>query len=307
MKVFSCTSIITFFMINCFAQKPAVKFGSIQQYPNFSTQYIKPRNVDVWLPEGYSKEKKYPVLYMNDGQMLFDSSFNWNKSKWKVDETITKLIQENKIKEVIVVGIWNTGAERHSEYCPQTPFEKTTPEEKEILKNAVRNNGTGVFNGFEIKSDLYLKFIVEELKPFIDKNYSTSTRKENTFIAGSSMGGLVSLYAMCEYPEVFGGVACLSTHWPVIFTMENNPLPNLIFNYLKEKLPDPKSHRIYMDYGDLTLDAMYPPFQPKVNEIITEKGYTENNFVNKYFKGEDHSEKAWSKRLHVPLEFLLAK
>jgi enterochelin esterase-like enzyme len=148
---------------------------------------------------------------------------------------------------------------------------------------------------------------VEELKPFIDKNYSTSTRKENTFIAGSSMGGLISLYAICEYPEVFGNAACLSTHWPVIFTMENNPMPNLIFNYLKEKLPDTKSHRIYMDYGDLTLDAMYPTFQPTINGIMKEKGYSENNFVNKYFKGEDHSEKAWSKRLNVPLEFLLAK
>jgi enterochelin esterase-like enzyme len=294
-------------MVNCYTQVPKVKFGTIKQYPNFATQYIKPRNVDIWLPEGYSKEKKYPVLYMNDGQMLFDSTLNWNKSSWHLDEIVSQLINENKIKEVIVVAVWNTGPERHSEYCPQKPYEKCSTEEKEMLRNSVRKNGTGVFNNFEIKSDLYLNFIVEELKPFIDKNYATLPRKENTFIAGSSMGGLISLYAICEYPEIFGSAACLSTHWPVIFTMEDNPMPNLIFNYLKEKLPDPKSHRIYMDYGDLTLDAMYPPFQPAVNEIMKEKGFINNNFVNNYFKGEDHSEKAWSKRLHVPLEFLLAK
>ena len=308
MKSIVLTNIFAmFFLINCIAQIPKVKQGTIKQYPNFATQYIKPRNVDVWLPNGYTKEKKYPVLYMNDGQMLFDTSINWNKSSWHVDEIVSKLINENKIKEIIVVAIWNTGPERHSDYCPQKPYEKTTADEKIMLKNSVRKNGTGVFNNYEIKSDYYLKFIVEELKPFIDRNYSTSTRKENTFIAGSSMGGLISLYAICEYPEVFGNAACLSTHWPVIFTMENNPMPNLIFNYLKEKLPDTKSHRIYMDYGDLTLDAMYPPFQPTINGIMKEKGYSENNFVNKYFQGEDHSEKSWSKRLNVPLEFLLAK
>jgi len=289
------------------AQVPRVKRGTIQQYANFSTQYIKPRNVDVWLPEGYSADKKYPVLYMNDGQMLFDTTVNWNKSSWKVDQVISKLIDEHKIDEIIVVAIWNTGLERHSEYCPQKPYENATTEEKIMLRNSIRNNGKGVFNNFEVKSDVYLKFIVEELKPFIDKKYATLSAKENTTIAGSSMGGLISIYAICEYPEVFGKAACLSTHWPVIFKMDNNPMPNLIFNYLKTHLPDSNTHKIYMDYGDLTLDAIYPPLQPKVNEIMREKGYNSENWINKYFPGENHSEIAWSKRLDVPLIFLMGK
>ena len=115
--------------------------------------------------------------------------------------------------------------------------------------------------GDKVNSDNYLKFIVKELKPFVDKNFSVSSDKANTFIAGSSMGGLISLYAICEYPDVFEGAACLSTHWPGVFNADHNPIPKAFMDYLKKHLPDPKTHKIYFDYGDQTLDAMYGPFQ----------------------------------------------
>ena len=160
---------------------------------------------------------------------------------------------------------------------------------------------------FKPYSDLYLKFLVTELKPFIDKRFATAADKDNTFIAGSSMGGLISLYAICEYPKVFGGAACLSTHWPGIFAVENNPIPDAFFAYMRKQLPDPKTHRIYFDYGDQTLDALYPPLQKRADAIMTEKGFTAANWSTQFFPGKNHSEAAWSERLHIPMEFLLRK
>lgn len=293
--------------VTTFSQLPSVSSGTLKRHESFYSHYITARHIDVWLPEGYSVTRKYSVLYMHDGQMLFDSATTWNKQTWDADDVITKLLQENKINDVIVVGIWNGGTTRHTDYFPQKPFESLTLEQKEKIFTAARANGNSVFNEQKINSDNYLKFLVKELKPFIDKNYSTYKDRSHTFIAGSSMGGLISMYAICEYPKVFGGAACMSTHWPGIFSMEGNPIPDAFINYLKTNLPDPKKHKIYFDYGTATLDALYPPLQQKADEVMKEKGFTGKNWITKEFPGEDHSEKAWHKRLHIPLTFLLGK
>lgn len=301
-------------LISCFilsgyrsvAQLPAVTAGTINRLENFPSKYVDARNVDVWLPAGYDAGRKYAVLYMHDGQMLFDSTTTWNKTAWDVDDVLTKLLNERKIIDVIVVGIWNS-ATRHADYFPQKPFESLNAQQQENIYAAARENGYAVFNGQRIHSDNYLKFLVQELKPVIDSKYSTHTDRKNTFIAGSSMGGLISLYAICEYPEVFGGAACLSTHWPGVFTMEDNPIPDAFISYLRMNLPDPKSHKLYFDCGDQTLDALYPPVQAKVDSLMREKGYTKKNWITKYYPGEDHSERAWKKRLDVPMLFLLKK
>lgn len=287
-----------------FSQLPTVAHGSIKRFENFPSQYVLARNVDVWLPDNYSSEKKYAVLYMHDGQMLFDSSFTWTKTEWMVDETLSKLITEKKTRDCIVVGIWNS-TQRHADYFPQKPFESLPKQQQDSLYNANRQNGQSVFNNTTIHSDNYLKFIVNELKPFIDSTFSVYTDRKNTFIMGSSMGGLISLYAICEYPGIFAGAACLSTHWPGIFTAENNPIPAAFFQYMKDHLPDPATHKIYFDYGDQTLDAMYPPLQKQADSIMQSKGFNSSNWITKYFPGENHSEVSWSKRLYIPVEFLL--
>ena len=290
------------------AQTPTPSFGNIVQINNFKSTYIKERNISIWLPENYKDSKvKFSVLYMHDGQMLFDSAITWNKQEWQVDETITELIRSKKIINIIVVGIWNGGSERHNEYTPQKPFESLPLSYRDsIMNNGKRNNGTEIYSG-TITSDAYLKFIVQELKPFIDKNYRTKKDRNNTFIAGSSMGGLISLYAICEYPNIFGGAACLSTHWPVIFSNENNLFPDAINNYLQSHLPTPKHHKIYFDLGNQTLDAMYAPYQKMIDETMIKKGFTSSNWKTLEFNGDDHSERSWAKRLHIPLQFLLTK
>lgn len=147
--------------------------------------------------------------------------------------------------------------------------------------------------------------MVEELKPYIEEQYSVYKSKAHTFVAGSSMGGLISMYAICEYPEIFGGAACLSTHWVGSFTLENNPVPDAFIQYLGEKLPNLKGHKIYFDCGDQTLDALYPEIQIKVDQMLLENGFKRDSWLTRYFPGENHSEIAWNKRLHIPLTFLL--
>jgi len=283
-----------------------VSSGTIKRYKDFTSKFVNPRRVDVWLPDGYDAKRKYAVLYMHDGQSLFDTAINtFNHQEWGVDETIGRLIREKKIKDCIVVGIWNTPL-RHQEYFPQKPFESLNAAENEIVTKQLQSAGrtTELFNPV---SDNYLKFIVEEPKPFIDKTFSTYANSDNTFIAGSSMGGLISMYAVCEYPKVFGGAACISTHWPGTFSMENNPVPDAFVRYLQNNLPNPKNHKIYFDYGDQTLDAMYPPLQKKVDEVMKAKGFTNKNWETKFFEGKDHSEKSWNERLEIPVLFLLKK
>ena len=121
------------------------------------------------------------------------------------------------------------------------------------------------------------------------------------------MGGLISLYALGEYPTVFGGAACMSTHWPGSSRVEWTSITDKFLNYLKETIPAPGKHKIYFDYGDQTLDAIYPPMQAAADQIMLDKGYGEANWKTVFDAGAEHSEEAWNKRLHQPLLFLLAK
>lgn len=305
MKILLTFILITVVANSVFCQQvPKVSMGTIRHFENFKSDYVEARNVDVWLPDNYDSARKYSVLYMHDGQMLFDSTINWNKQEWKADETTGQLLKHHKIRDCIIVGIWNTGKNRHIDYFPQKPFQSLTLHKQDSILKAKRDGTIEIFSG-KIQSDRYLRFIVNELKPFIDHSFSTYKDRKNTFIAGSSMGGLISIYAICEYPDVFGGAACLSTHWTGTFSAENNPFPAALFNYLNDNLPLQATHKIYFDYGTATLDSLYEPFQLKVDTIMKKKGYTLKNWMTKKFPGEDHSESSWGKRFKIPLLFLL--
>ncbi len=287
------------------AQIPKVSTGIVRHFENFNSKFVAPRIIDVWLPNDYDPGKKYAVLYMNDGGSLFDSSIVWNHQEWGVDDVLGNLLSLGKIKNCIVVGAWNTGVTRHNEYLPQKPFEALSKSKKEILLEAKRSSGQAVFTTYQIISDNYLRFLVQELKPFIDSHFSTLPDQQNTFIAGSSMGALISIYAICEYPNVFGGAACLSTHWTGIFRADNNPFPASMLNYLGRHLPAPENHKIYFDLGTETIDSLYKPFQLKADKKMRQKGFNSNNWITKTYPGADHSERSWNKRLDIPFLFLL--
>lgn len=273
--------------------------GKLLRAEDFPSKFITPRPVDIWLPENYSKDKKYGVLYMHDGQMLFDSTTTWNKQEWKVDEWATKLMNDNKTKEFIVVAIHNIAKIRWQDLFPQKAINFIDEQVRDSLMDIAGEKN------IKLNGDNYLKFIVDELKPVIDSSYPVHSDKQNTFLMGSSMGGLMSMYAVSEYPNVFGGAACLSTHWVGAMPMDNNPYPEAIFKYMEANFPKASSHNVYFDYGNKTLDAHYPQYATLVDEILKQKGYTEADSKNLFFEGTDHSENSWNARLDVPLTFLL--
>ncbi len=287
------------------AQTPRVSSGSIKHFQKFTSKFVTARNVDVWLPNGYTTKNKYAVLYMQDGQELFDSTLSADKVEWGVDEVITKLLTEGKIKNCIVVAVENTGKLRHSDYFPQKPFETFTKEKQDSLYKTIFMGG--LMLSAKVQSDNYLNFLVKELKPFIDAKFSTLNDKQNTFIAGSSMGGLISMYAICEYPNVFGGAACLSTWLPGLLPAKNNPIPIAFNQYLQSSLPSFEDHKLYFDYGTVGYEVFIKPLQPKVDSIILNKGYTKLNFLSLEFKGTGHAAKYWRERLDKPIIFLLGK
>ena len=167
----------------------------------------------VWLPAGYeaNPSKSYPVLYMHDGQNLIDPKVSFAGRDWQVDETLTKLIKEYKIKEIIVVGIYNT-SERLEEYSDTEKGEK------------------------------YRKFITEELKPFVDSKYRTIADNKNTAIIGSSMGGLVSFLIAWKHPEIFSMAGCMSSS----FYYKDEKVFKMIDEYKGEK----KHIKFYIDHGE---------------------------------------------------------
>jgi enterochelin esterase-like enzyme len=286
------------------AQMPAVSSGTIRRIENFPSKFVAARNVDVWLPEGYSSKKKYAVLYMHDGAALFDSSKTFNHQEWGVDETVSKLLKENKIRDVIVVGIWNVPAYRFANYFPQKVIDSIDePARTAILTQQIKVTPD---------ADKYLQFIVTELKPFIDSAYSVKKDVKNTFIMGSSMGGLISVYALCEYPNVFGGAACLSIHTPLAaFELMNDntdaAAASKFRNYLATHLPVANSRRIYFDYGDKDFDSSYQFYQTKIDAVMKQKGWLGKYWQTKYFPGAGHNENSWRKRLDIPLLFLIKK
>lgn len=280
------------------AQNPTVSSGHIERLNNFQSQYVDARNVDIWFPEGYNVNEKYPVLYMHDGQMLFDSSQTWNHQEWKVDETVSSLIEHGTIKPCIVVGIWNNGPKRNFEYFPEKALNYLPDSERDTLKKNMK---------FPMQADLYLQFLVYELKPYVDRYYSTLTSPENAFVGGSSRGGLISMYAICEYPQFFGGAICISTHWIGGINAPNELISELILKYFKEHLPSKKNHKFYFDHGTKNLDSKYGELQMKVNKILKKAGYRKKNLLSLVFDGKDHSEPDWSERFNMPLTFMLKK
>ena len=279
-----------------FGLQPGLRNGMIRHFDSFGSQYVQARNIDIWLPDHYDPHNSYTVLYMHDGQNIFETENSFNRISWKVDETLSRLIVDGEIAPCIVVGIWNT-EKRFQEYTPRKPFLNYNFQDVDKVFNEVLNNSI---------SDEYLKFIVREVKPFIDSSFNTLKDRDHTFIAGSSMGGLISIYAICEYPEVFGGAACLSTHWHFSIIQADPLLFNAITDYLKVNLPPPQTHKLYFDRGTETLDSLYSPYQSDVDRIMKEAGYTKKSWMTRIFEGDEHTALSWQRRFHIPATFLLS-
>jgi enterochelin esterase-like enzyme len=283
-----------------------VEAGRLIDLGLVQSRYADPRRVTVWLPSSYSpKGPRHAVLYMHDGQNLFDPETGYGGTEWNVDQTLDRLIREKEVRPTIVVAIWNT-PKRLQEYVPAKAFAHLPPQYMKRVR--------GLYGGDPL-SDGYLRFIVEELKPRIDRDFRVKTDRSNTVIMGSSMGGLISLYAIDEYPKVFGGAGMVSTHWPLflpaqegqsITDEEYEAVSSAFERYLTPALPSPKSHKLYFDHGSETLDAVYARYQKRIDAIVARRGYRQGgNWISRNFPGQAHNEKSWASRVDIPLRFLL--
>jgi enterochelin esterase-like enzyme len=281
---------------------PRVPAGRIERLAALPSRWVPARTVDVWLPPGYRPQQPRPVLYMHDGQMLFDAATTWNRQAWNVAATAARLAADGRLVAPIVVGVWNRPDARYAEYFPQKALSLAGEDGRAYVQRE---------QGGRSLADAYLRFLVEELKPEIDRRYATVRGPEGTCVAGSSMGGLISLYALCEHPQVFGAAAGLSTHWvgrgaaDGIERVRNGSLPLALLNYLAAALPPPGRHRLWLDRGDDALDSLYAPGLALAGELLRDRGWGPAQAQLRVFPGTGHNEADWAARFGEVLQFLL--
>ncbi|OHD56223.1 MAG: hypothetical protein A2Y33_00180 [Spirochaetes bacterium GWF1_51_8] len=260
--------------------------GSFVSYKgkNFiQSKYLKfTPPITVYLPKDYAVSgKKYPVLYAHDGQNLFDAKSSF-AGEWQMDENIDILVKEGLMNDVIVVGIWNT-ANRIGDYTPTL-----------INNEYVKNQGGNLTN--------YAKFIIEELKPFIDTNFRTLSDRANTGLIGSSLGGLASFYLLGMYPKVFGKAAAISASF---WWDDERVIADM------DKMTFPKDVKLYLDGGfkEGADESSMIKYMRDVYAKLKTKFKLKD--IDNLFYYEDpagtHSEKDWAKRGKMPLQFLYGK
>jgi enterochelin esterase-like enzyme len=252
--------------------------GRLVYWQNIESRHLsEKRHVEVWLPPGYdtSGAQRYPVLYMHDGQNLFDPRIAAGGIDWGVDEAVVRSVKAGRMAPIIVVGVWNT-SRRLQEYSPWA------------------------------EGPAYARFLIEELMPRVNREWRTLTDAAQTGTMGSSMGGLISFYLAWKHGQVFGRAGCVSTHFPFPAYV---PGPGQATPQIEVEIasgaafkPGP---RMYFDYGTVGLDAAYAAQQAKVTAWLKAQGHQEGrDFVVRAFEGADHSEAAWRARLDEPLGFL---
>jgi len=265
--------------------------GRLIYWTDLESEHLGPtRHVEIWLPPGYDENPttRYPVLYMSDGQNLFDPRIANTGVDWGVDEAVVRLVEQGVIPPIIVVGAWST-ADRGTEYSPW----HDAPD--------------------------YARFLTDELMPRVNQEFRTLIGPENTAVMGSSMGGLLSFYLVTYHPDVFGACGCESTHFPLSeaavaehFVGVDHPAnpdetPDVIRD-IESGLNVPPGARYYFDYGTEGLDAEYGPTHEAVRQWFLAEGLVEGtDFVIREYAGAEHSEASWRARLDDPLTFMFGE
>jgi len=248
---------------------------SVQRHHNFISKFVPyRRDLVIYLPPDYVEtDRRYPVLYLHDGQNLFDPETAYVRGMdWKVDETADSLIRSGEIEPLIIVGIYNTGEHRIEEYTPTRD----------------RKLGGG-------HAELYGRMLVEELKPFIDARYRTLTDPHNTGLGGSSLGGLATLYLGFTHPDVFGKLAVLS---PSVW-WDNKAILKII----QKTQPNPRL-QIWLSMGTEESKTGVRDANLLDQALIT-KGWKQGEDLHyEVIPGAKHEEAAWAKRVEPVLRFL---
>lgn len=277
--------------------------GRLIEYERVEAAGLPPQRLTIWLPPGYdSSDKRYPVLYMHDGHNLFDlKNSNFNKI-WAADKAMLKVMGQG-IEPRIIVGIWAPGKDRFRQYLPRPAYDAAPPALKAKMDEIA---------GGPVISDAYLAWLAGPLKAWVDSSFRTRPGRDDTAIAGSSMGGLMSCYAIAARPDVYGQAACVSSHWPAIGpdTVKGfNPDTLAVWTgFFDRTLGAPTGRRVWMDHGTATLDAFYAPYQEPIDGEFAKLGWQRgSDFESRVYPGAEHEENAWAARLPEILAWLLRR
>ena len=242
--------------------------GTVIYHKNLKGESIKSRDLIVWLPAGYAEnpKKKYPVLYMHDGQNIVDPGTSSFGVDWQLDETSDSLIKGGAMQPVIIVGINNT-SDRNEEYIPGE------------------------------KGTAYMNFVIHTVKPFIDKQYRTKPDRKNTVTGGSSAGGIIAFMLAWEYPKVFSKAICMSP----AFKIQHIDYVKNVMAYKGKK----KDLYFYIDNGGVDLEEQLQPGIDDMLAALKAKGYKEQkDFVWVKAPEAKHSEAAWAERMPAALKLI---
>lgn len=273
-------------MINEYAGRDCVAHGKIVTFSMPMEPYPdqRIRTIRVWLPDCYDGKRRFPVLYMHDAQNLFDGYDD--QDKWYVNREMEALEQDGL--PVIVVGVDHSPM-RFSELCPDIPTDSSAYAR------------FGLPEAFAPTGDLYAAFIAGPLKAFVDETFMTLPNAKHTAIGGSSMGGLMSLYMILKYPDIFSKAMVFS---PNFIIHPKHAVLSRLASYDFSKLKD---SRIFIFHGGLDLEALNWPFVRTVFEAMRERGMDEAHLALLYDSRQPHYESAWQKYFTEAFRYLFAE
>ena len=286
---------------------PKISEGRVLAWRALDGGAAGPMTVWVWLPPEYetAKGKRFPVLYMHDGQNLFDRELTKFNQEWQMDEAIPRMVRQGDLRSWIVVGVQSPKA-RYQALFPQKIFPLLSAEFKARIEGLETGDPKGPLAG-----DAYLKFLVGTVKARVDREFRTLKGPEDTAVMGSSMGGLMAFYAMAEYPQVFGQAAAVSMHIPLAGVERGDDhakwaaeATEAFRRYLAGSRMRPGVNRLYVDHGTATLDEAYAPYSRLFVPMLEAGGWKGPSFIFRTYAGAEHNETAWAQRVDIPLAFL---
>jgi hypothetical protein len=261
--------------------------GTLIHWRDVRSRHLRPtRNVSVWLPPGYAEnpDKRYRVLYMSDGQNVFDPRLASFGTDWGMDEAMVAGMQAGRFEPAIIVAAWSS-ERRFEEYSP--------------------------WHG----APAYARFLIEELMPRVNREFRTLTGPAYTFHMGSSMGGLLSFYLVRNHPEVFSACGCVSTHFALspadAFAAGDRRADRANRRPFVEQdfatgVRVPAGQRMFFTHGTLGLDAGYSPGHSVVGFWLRQQGMASGrDFRIKVYEGGDHNEASWRAQAGEQLDWLL--
>lgn len=280
--------------------------GHLYVLRDFASRRLAARDLYVWRPDGADEDTPLPVLYMQDGQNLFDARLVPFGAAWEVDASLSRLIDTGQVAPTLVVGVACT-TDRFAEYAPALLLDE--------LSHPARKAVLDAWPGAP-KSAAYAQMLVEEIKPLIDATFPTQPARETTFIAGSSMGAVVASELLARHPDIFAGAAMLSAHFSLLPVTKTEPLPEgfstdvaeAVGRFAERHMPRAGSHRLWLDRGTLSIDRFYPLAHAALVSALHALGYAEGKDLSvRTYDGAGHDEGAWRERLDEALAFLLAR